>query len=73
MMSRDPEPGVPKAAFERHYSPQEIAELWGLSADKVRRIFRNESGVLVIEGRHLTIRIPQSVAERVHRRLSKVV
>jgi len=65
---------------ERHYSVQDIAELWSLSADAVRRIFEHEIGVLVLEGggmryrkrRYRTLRIPASVAERVHRRLSVV-
>ncbi len=34
--------------YERHYSPAELAELWNLSADCVRKIFENEPGVLVI-------------------------
>jgi hypothetical protein len=60
----------------------EIAEAWGLGADTVRRMFEKESGVLVIEPtagrfsrrrrRYRTLRIPASVAERVHRRLSVV-
>jgi hypothetical protein len=62
---------------ERHYSPDELAALWNLSGDTVRRLFEREPGVLVIErarsrnARHYrTLRIPESVAERVHRRLS---
>ncbi len=64
---------------ERHYSVAEIGEMWNLSQDAVRRIFENEKGVLVLgnaETRHrrryTTLRIPQSVVERVHRRMSKV-
>ncbi len=65
---------------ERHYSPAEIAGLWGLSVDTVRRLFENEPGVLVFEPpraygrrrRYRTLRIPESVAERVYRRLSVV-
>lgn len=70
-------------AFERHYAPDELAEMWGLSADTVRRLFAHEPGVLVIEGkntarrtaqrRYRTLRIPESVALRVHRRNSLVV
>lgn len=57
----------------RHYSPAEIAELWSLSVDTVRRMFENEPGVLVFENpvrsssrRFRTLRIPASVAERVY-------
>jgi hypothetical protein len=72
-------PDVPNYAV-RHYAPAEIAELWSLSVDSVRKIFENEPGVLVIgnsvSGRrrrsYTTLRIPQQVVERVHRRLSKV-
>lgn len=62
---------------ERHYAVTEIAELWNLSTDKVRKLFENEAGVLVIgersprhKRRYITLRIPQSVLERVHSRLS---
>jgi hypothetical protein len=63
--------------FERHFSPENLAELWGLSGDTIRRLFEKESGVLVIERsktargrRYRTMRIPASVALRVHRRLT---
>ena len=62
--------------FERHFSPAELAELWNLSEDTIRRAFERESGVLIFENpsrnpnrRRRTIRIPQSVAERVYRKL----
>jgi hypothetical protein len=63
----------------RHYSPVDVGELWGLSPDTVRRLFEKEPGVLVIsEGmtrgkrRYRTLRIPASVVQRVHRKLSRV-
>jgi len=67
-----------KRAFaEHHYSVQEVAEMWGLSSDAVRRIFRREPGVLVLPNqaapgkrRYRVLRIPESVAARVHRRCS---
>jgi hypothetical protein len=63
----------------RHYAVSEIAELWNLSDDTVRSIFENEPGVLVLgdvrssgrKRRYVTLRIPQGVAERVHRRLQR--
>ena len=62
---------------EKHFSPAELAEAWGLSSDTIRNIFREEPGVLKYgktETRHrrgyITLRIPLSVAERVHRRMS---
>ena len=53
----------------------EIAELWKLSRDLVRKIFEGEPGVLVIgrdgsrskRGYH-TLRVPESVLARVYRR-----
>jgi hypothetical protein len=67
-------------SVERHYSPAEVGKMWNLSADCVRNIFENEAGVLVIgnsitrRGRrsYKTLRIPQSVLDRVHKRFSKV-
>ena len=64
---------------EKHFSPKELSELWGLSADSVRRLFQNEEGVLLIESRNSrramranynTMLIPESVAKRVHARYS---
>ncbi|HXN23345.1 MAG TPA: hypothetical protein VOA41_11450 [Candidatus Dormibacteraeota bacterium] len=74
-----PAPDVPSFAV-RHFSPAEIAELWGLSVDSVRKIFENEPGVLVLgnpeprrgKRSYTTLRVPVHVIERVHRRLSKV-
>jgi hypothetical protein len=62
---------------ERHYTIAEIGGLWGLSKDSVRRIFQNETGVLVlgrknvngVERQYRTVRVPESVLERVHRKL----
>jgi len=64
-------------ALERHYTPDELAQLWTLSADTIRRLFEREPGVFVIEHakgknrrRYRTLRIPESVALRVHRRMT---
>jgi len=63
---------------EHHYAPEELGAAWGLSADTIRRLFEGEPGVLIIERprsrsarRYRTMRIPEWVAERVHRRLSR--
>lgn len=61
----------------RHYSVTEIAELWGLAPNTVRRIFEREPDVVAIgrtitaRGKHrrVMLRIPQPVAERVWKRL----
>jgi len=62
---------------ERHYSVADIAKTWNLSREIIRKQFEGEPGVLVIgsdgtrskRGYH-TMRIPESVMERVHRKLS---
>lgn len=72
-----PESAPPPAHFEeRHYSVAEIGELWNLSGDVIRKLFEHEPGVMVKgelahrgKRRYTTLRIPQSVVERVHRRL----
>lgn len=67
----------PRMKEEKDYTPAELAELWGVSTELVCQLFRSEPGVLKIgqEGtrfrrRYKTLRIPESVAERVHTRLS---
>jgi len=67
------------AAFaERHFSVQEIAVMWSLGNDAVRDLFMREPGVLVIghdasrgKRAYRTLRIPESVVQRVHRRMSR--
>lgn len=61
---------------EKHYSVLELAELWNLSENTIRRMFENEPGVLkwgTREGRfkrrYTTLRIPETVVLRVHRQL----
>jgi hypothetical protein len=65
----------PKRPFEKHYTPTEIAEVWGISVDLVRNLFRSEPDVLALDrtkqGKYVTLRIPESVMIRVHRRLSQ--
>jgi hypothetical protein len=71
-------PGAPPAELERHYTPAQLAEAWAVSVDKIRDLFRNEEGVLKIGERnpkhkqqYWTLRIPEQVAMRVHKRLSE--
>ena len=67
------------SSLECHYSAKEIAELWGLCENSVRELFKNEPGVVRIQRpksrwkrAYTTLRIPKSVLERVHRRMSFV-
>ena len=68
---------LPSASFsQRHYTVQEIAEMWNLGPDAVRKLFEEEPGVLVFgdvrgsrsKRRYVTLRIPEHVVERVYRR-----
>jgi hypothetical protein len=63
-------------ALERHYSVPELAKIWFLSENIVRRIFLEEPGVLKLaheetrhKRRYTTLRIPERIAQRVHRPL----
>jgi hypothetical protein len=62
---------------EKHYEPSELAEMWGVSPETIRSIFRDEPGVLKIgktgakhKRGYIALRIPGSLAELVHTRLS---
>ena len=75
-MEPEPTPGDP--ALEKHYSVREVAEFWGLSGNTIRRIFEKEPGVIEwgsTESRfrrgYRTLRIPESVMLRVHRRMRR--
>jgi AraC-like DNA-binding protein len=64
--------------FERHYTINEISQLWGLSQKTVRRIFEQEPGVIELDNRqsrhkrnYVTRRIPENVLHRVYRKLQK--
>jgi len=65
-------------ANERHYSVIEISKLWALSEKTVRRIFESEPGVIhwgseetLHKRGYRTLRVPESVLLRVHRKLRK--
>jgi hypothetical protein len=63
-------------ATERHFTPAELGNIWGLSAETIRGLFEKESGVLVVattakgKRRYRTFRIPERVVIRVHNSLS---
>jgi hypothetical protein len=80
---KDTRTGTPASVLQReplpipidpHYSPQFLAELWGMSASTVVRWFQDLDGVLKLSqpsknGRRtrVELRIPFSVAMRVYR------
>lgn len=65
-------------ALERHYTLLQVAEMWGWSDETVRRVFRDEPGVLrtalpslsARKRKNFALRIPESVLVRVHERLT---
>ena len=77
-MSTQPKPsagvgGSSPLIFERHFSPRTLAELWNFSEDTIVRWFEDQPDVLKCgsdgargKRRKLTLRIPQSVADRVY-------
>ena len=74
---RDLEKSQISTTEEEHYTPAELAELWGVSVQTIRDLFKDEDGVLKLGSdgtrtrrAYKTLRIPHSVAERVHTRLS---
>jgi len=67
--------GAVSNPFGKVYSPRELAQLWQLSENSVRRLFADEAGVFTMgnpnpRGRrgYTTIRIPEAVAMKVWRR-----
>jgi len=67
-----------ETTFERHFSVEELTQLWGMSDDFIRKLFLYEPGVVIFHRQqpgkrvYRTLRIPASVALRVHRRMRKV-
>lgn len=66
-------PGEYNIALERHYSVQEVADMWNVSANTVRRTFSSEPGVIEFGSdetrwsrKRKIMRIPHSVLVRVH-------
>ena len=59
-------------AFEKHWTPQQLAALWALDESTIRRMFIDEPGVLIYgkerrkDGRrdYVTLRIPESVTKQ---------
>jgi hypothetical protein len=62
--------------MERHYTVAELSRLWFFSENTIRRLFAREPGVVKIarpqtraKRGYTSIRIPEGIAQRVHRRL----
>jgi DeoR/GlpR family transcriptional regulator of sugar metabolism len=65
--------------MERHCSVAELSKQWGFSENTIRRLFRKESGVIKIVHQEILhkrgytgMRIPERIAQHVHRRLQGI-
>ena len=65
---------VDTTTYEKHYRISELARMWGLGRETLRVMVKDEPGVIKIRmGRkkaHTTYSIPESVAARLHLRLT---
>ncbi len=63
-----PTPTSPSGpAYERHYTPKEVAVMWNVSYKTVLRMFSEYPGVLRLScGKCPKLRIPASALERLH-------
>jgi hypothetical protein len=66
-------------SLERHYTAAELSKLWFFSENTIRRLFIKEPGVLKIihqatrlKRGYTSLRIPERIAQRVHRRLQGI-
>jgi hypothetical protein len=70
---RDTQVLVNSPSFEKHYRVGELADIWGLGRETVRRLVKDDPGVIKIRlGRkktHTVYSIPESAARRIHTRL----
>jgi hypothetical protein len=62
--------------FEPHYTVSQLKDRWGLGRETVRKLVKNEPGVICIcMGRrkaHTTYSVPESVVRRIHTKLLNV-
>jgi hypothetical protein len=82
-LAEKPQPRPPKPeaviADKDFYSVADVALLWNLSPDSIRRIFSDEAGVITLgngavqrgKRKRVTLRIPREVVERVKRKRAK--
>jgi hypothetical protein len=64
---------VENTTFEKHYRVGELADLWGLGRETIRKLVKDDPGVIKIRmGRkkaHTFYSIPESAVRRIHTRL----
>jgi|SRR5450631_3513670 hypothetical protein len=61
---------------EKHYRVSDLAKLWGLGRETVRKLVKDDPGVVKVrQGRkkvHTTYSVPESAAKRIHTRLLNI-
>ena len=61
---------IDSTTFERPYRVGELAKLWSLGRETVRKLVRDDPGVIKIQmGRknaHTVYSVPESAAQRIH-------
>jgi len=66
-----------ETAFEKHYRIGDLARFWGLGRETVRRLVKDDPGVIQIRlGRkkaHTVYSVPESAAHRIHTRLLNIL
>jgi hypothetical protein len=66
-------PDTDATPFEKHYRIGELARIWGLGRETVRKLVKDDPGVIKVRmGRkkaHTIYSVPQSAACRLHTRL----
>ena len=67
---------IDNTTFEKHYRIGELAHMWGLGRETVRKLVKDDPGVIKIRmGRkkaHTIYSVPESAAQRIHTRLLNV-
>jgi hypothetical protein len=66
-------PVIENSTFERHYRIGDLARIWGLGRETVRKLVKDDPGVVKVRmGRkkaHTIYSVPVSAAQRIHTRL----
>ena len=64
---------VENPTFEKHYRVGELARMWGLGRETIRKLVKDDPGVVKIRmGRkkaHTIYSVPESAARRIHTQL----
>jgi len=64
---------IDNTTFEKHYRVGELAEMWALGRETVRKLVAGDPSVIKIrmgpKKAHTTYSVPESAAQRIHTRL----